>query len=102
MRPPRSCSRICAVQPATRPMAKTAEKASRRRLDLLGEADAVIALAQRRGNALQHVGARVAHAIDTMAEAHQPLAARERIAQPRVDPGLVADRIEHVEHWTRR
>ncbi len=66
------------------------------------ERDSILAAAQRHRGRFQHIGARIAHAIDAMPEPHQPLAARQCRLQPRPDIVVGRDRIEHVEHRAGR
>ncbi len=69
-----------------------------RGLDRLGQADALRPVAQPAHGAFQYIRARIADAIDPMAEAHQPLAPVQRVADPALGARGGADRIEHVQH----
>ena len=51
---------------------------------------------------LQHVGARIADAIDAVAKTHQPFAARQRIVDPWLDALACADGVQHFQHRLRR
>ena len=53
---------------------------------------------QFRKTCLQHIGARVAGAVDAVAEAHQPLAVLQCPFDPALRPVRGADGIKHVQH----
>src|SRR5262249_33927820 len=74
------------------------EQRERLRLHGFGKADAVFSATQGRCGRLEHVGARIAHTVDAMAEAHQAFLARERVFEPGTNVLETADGIEHVEH----
>ena len=54
------------------------------------------------GGGGQHVGPRIAHLVDAVAEAHQLLAAGDLVAQHRLGPRRLADLEHHVEGRTGR
>ena len=57
---------------------------------------------QRPHHGLQRIGARVAHLVDAVAEAHQPVAARQRPGEPGLGVAGLGDGVEHVEHRSGR
>ena len=71
-------------------------------LDLAGKRQVGAVGGQRLDRGLEHVGARIAHAIDAVAKTHHPLAARQRRIHPGLDPLARADRIQHFQHRLRR
>ena len=78
------------------------ERGERRQFHLAREVDALIAIRQYRHRAIEDIGPRVAHAVDAVAEAHQPLAFRDLALQPGFDIVAGADLVQHVEHGARR
>src|SRR4051794_20934885 len=50
------------------------------------------------GGPAQHAGARVLGAVDAVAEAHEPLAAVERVLDPAIGVAELLDLVEHLEH----
>ena len=78
------------------------EDAQRDVLDLDRELRATRAVLHPLGDLAQRRGARVVGAVDAMAEAHQPLAAVERLADPRLGVLGRADLAELVDDLRRR
>jgi hypothetical protein len=76
------------------------QQGHRHALDVLGQGVQLAVAAggvELGGGPLQHLGARVAHLVDAVAEAHQPLAAGEHGAHVGLGPLGAADREDHVE-----
>ena len=68
-------------------------------LERLGDLEARRAELAR--GAAQHARARVLGAVDAVAEAHQPLAAVERVLDPALGVAELLDLVEHLQHARR-
>ena len=127
-----ACSRMLAHQPITRLDANVGVNSSRRQaaavhhdagveLDVgvelaagleLGEhldavastclASSILSPPSRSATSRSMHRARVVGLVDAVAEAHEPVAALDRVAQPRLGVVGGADRVEHVERAARR
>ena len=131
-RPVRFCSRMCADQPATRAQPNMAGVRSAgisatssttaaqystfvsswrsgdfsRSTLSAASSSAARHLDTRRAEldrrALEHARARVLRAVDAMAEAHDPLAAVEQLADVLLGIAVLGDRVDHRQHARRR
>ena len=77
-----------------------AQRGDRRLLERLGDLDARRAELLRR--APQDPRARILGAVDAVAEAHDPLAAREQLLDVRLGIARLRDGVEHRQHARRR
>src|SRR5437879_2513926 len=68
-------------------------------LDLACKRQVGAAAGEPLDRALEHIGARIADAVDAVAKTHQPFAARQRAVDPWLDAFAGADGVDHFQHW---